>query len=159
RLRLSGGDKQQLAKRYTENIKAYQSYIQGRTQADRRTRESLQIAISYYEKAIEEDRNYPLAYSGLSEAYANLGVAQYISPTDGRRKSEENAKKALSLDDNLAEAHAALGRCYTAFAPYDFVRGDPELRRAVELSPGLAMVHQYLALSLIRQGRYDEGQD
>lgn len=156
RLRISGGERQQLAKRYTENIKAYQNYMQGRTHSDRRTRESLTIAISYYEKAIEEDKNYPLAYSGLSEAYTNLGVAQYIAPIDGRRKAEENAKKALSLDDALAEGHSALGRCYTAFAPYDFVRGDRELRRAVELSPGLALVHQYLALSLIRQGRFDE---
>lgn len=156
RLRLSGGEKQQLAKRYTENIKAYQNYMQGRTHSDRRTGESLLTAISYYEKAIEEDKNYPLAYSGLSEAYTNLGVAQYITPADGRRKAEENAKKALSLDDNLAEAHSALGRCYTAFAPYDFVTGDRELRRAVELSPGLALVHHYLALSLVRQGRFDE---
>ncbi len=138
-LRLSGGEKQQLARRYTENIKAYQNYMQGRTYSDRRTRESLFTAISYYEKAIEEDSNYPLAYSGLSEAYTNLGGAQYITPIEGRRKAEENAKKALSLDDNLAEAHSALGRCYTAFAPYDFVRGDPELRRAVELSPGVGV--------------------
>ena len=157
RLRLSGGEKQQVAKRYTENIKAYQNYMQGRTQSDRRTRESLLAAIGYYERAIEEDRNYPLAYSGLSETYTSLGVSQYITPIEGRRKAEENANKAISLDDNLAEGHAALGRCYTAFAPYDFVRGDRELRRAVELSPGLALVHQYLALSLIRQGRFDEG--
>jgi len=157
RLRLSGGEKQQVARRYTENIKAYQNYMQGRTQSDRRTRESLLAAIGYYETAIEEDRSYPLAYSGLSEAYTNLGVTQYISPVEGRRKAEENANKAIALDDNLAEGHAALGRCHTAFAPYDFVRGDRELRRAVELSPGLAMVHQYLALSLIRQGRHDEG--
>ena len=157
RLRLSGGEKQQVAKRYTENIKAYQNYMQGRTQSDRRTRETLLAAIGYYEKAIEEDRNYPLAYSGLSETYTSLGVSQYIAPIEGRRKAEENALKAISLDDNLAEGHAALGRCYTAFAPYDFARGDRELRRAVELSPGLALVHQYLALSLIRQGRFDEG--
>ena len=157
RLRLSGGESQQVAKRYTDNIKAYQNYMQGRINTDRRTRDTLLTAISYYEKAIEEDRNYPLAYSGLSETYTSLGVAQYIDPVEGRRKAIENARKALSLDDNLAEAHAALGRCYTAFAPYEFVRGDPELRRAVELSPGLALVHQYLALSMIRQGRFDEG--
>jgi serine/threonine protein kinase/tetratricopeptide (TPR) repeat protein len=159
RLRLSGGESPQLAKRYTENIRAYQNYMQGRIQSDRRTRESLFTAISYYERAIDEDANYPLAYSGLSEAYTNLGVAQYISPVEGRKKAEENAKKAISLDDNLAEGHAAFGRCYTAFAPYDFGKGDPALRRAVELSPGLAMVHQYLSLSLIRQGRLDEARE
>jgi eukaryotic-like serine/threonine-protein kinase len=157
RLRLSGAEKQQVTKRYTENIKAYQNYMQGRGPGDRRTRESLIVAIGYYEKAIEEDRNYPLAYSGLSESYTSLGVSQYIAPIEGRRKAEENALKAISLDENLAEGHASLGRCYTAFAPYDFVKGDRELRRAVELSPGLALAHQYLALSLIRQGHFDEG--
>ena len=157
KLRLGGGGSQQVVRRYTENLKAYQNYMQGRTQNDRRTRESLLAAIGYYEKAIEEDRNYPLAYSGLSEAYTNQGVAQYVPPIEGRRKAEENANKAIALDDNLAEGHAALGRSHTAFAPYDFVRGDRELLRAVELSPGLALVHQYLALSLIRQGRLDEG--
>src|SRR5207244_2482880 len=80
-LKLSGAEKQQLAKRPTENLKAFQYYIQGRSYAQRRTREDLLTAISYYDKAIEEDRNYALAYAGLSDAYGTLGVSAESSRT------------------------------------------------------------------------------
>src|SRR5437899_5107538 len=70
RLKLTGAERQQLAKRPTENLKAFQYYIQGRVYAQRSTREDLLTAIHYYEKAIDEDRNYALAYAGLADAYA-----------------------------------------------------------------------------------------
>ena len=139
RLKLSGAERQQLAKRPTENLKAFQYYMQGRAYAQRRTREDLLEAIRYYEKAIEEDRNYALAYAGLADAYTILGSHAYIAPIEGRRKAEEAARKALALDDNLAEAHAALGFVYIVFAPSNFSLGDRELRRAIELSPSLAL--------------------
>src|SRR5438094_935245 len=156
-LKLSGAERQQLAKRPTENLKAFQYYMQGRASTQRRTREDLHTAIRYYEKAIEEDRNYALAYAGLADAYGTLGFYGYIAPIEGRRKQEEAARKALTLDENLAEAHAALGAGYMAFAPSNFALGDRELRHAIELSPSLALAHSYLGNSLVRQGRVDEG--
>jgi adenylate cyclase len=157
RLKLTGAERQQLAKRPTENLKAFQYYMQGRGYINRRTREDLLTAISYYDKALEEDRNYALAYAGLSEAYQGLGVRGYIAPIEGQRRMEEAARKALALDDNLAEAHAALGLAYVAFAPANFSLGDRELQRAIELSPSLALAPEYLGISLVRQGRLDEG--
>src|SRR4030095_3995042 len=156
RLKLSGAERQQLAKRPTENLKAFQYYMQGRSSAQRRTREDLLIAISYYERAIEEDRNYALAYAGFADAYANLGAYGYIAPIDATRKTEKAARKAVALDENLAEAHAALALAHIAFAPSNFQLGDRELRRAIELSPSLALAHSYLGFSLVRQGRLDE---
>jgi TolB-like protein/Tfp pilus assembly protein PilF len=156
RLKLTGAERQQLAKHPTENIKAFQYYMQGRGYINRRTREDLLEAVRYCEKALEEDRNYTLAYAGLADAYGILGVYGYIAPIEGRRKAEEAARKALALDENLAEAHAALGLAYVQFAPYNFTLGDRELRRAIELSPSLAIAHQNLGLSLVRQGRLDE---
>jgi len=156
RLKLSGAERQQLTKRPTENIKAFQYYMQGRSYINRQTREDLLEAIRYCEKAIEEDRNYALAYAGLADAYNNLGVRGYIAPIEGRRKAEEAARKALALDENLAEAHGALGFAYIQFAPSNFSLGDRELRRAIELSPSLAVAHLYLGYSLVRQGRLDE---
>src|SRR5437667_1959136 len=155
-LKLSGAERQQLAKRPTENLKAFQYYMQGRASTQRRTREDLHTAIRYYEKAIEEDRNYALAYAGLADAYGTLGFYGYIAPIEGRRKQEEAARKVLTLDENLAEAHAALGAGYMAFAPSNFALGDRELRHAIELSPSLALAHSYLGVSLTRQGRLDE---
>ena len=156
RLKLSGSERQQLAKRPTENLKAFQYYMQGRSFAQRRTRGDLLSAISYYERAIEEDRNYALAYAGLADVYANLGAYGYIAPIDGTRKTEKAALEAVALDDHLAEAHAALALANIAFVPSNFELGDRELRRAIELSPSLALAHGYLGFSLARQGRLDE---
>ena len=156
RLKLSGSEKQQLAKRPTENIQAFQYYMQGRSISQRRTREDLLSAVQYYGRAIEEDRNYALAYAGLSDAYSTLGVFGYIAPIEGRRKAEEAARKALALDESLPEAHAVLGLAYINFAPSNFSLGDGELRHAIELSPSLALAHFYLGVSLTRQGRLNE---
>jgi tetratricopeptide (TPR) repeat protein len=156
RLKLTGAERQQLAKRPTENLKAFQYYMQSRSVIHRRTRDDLFSAVRYCERALGEDPNYVLAYAGLAEAYGNLGAYGYIAPIEGRRKEEETARKALTLDDNLAEAHVALGHAYTTFAPSDFLLGDREVRHAIELSPSLAMAHFYLAFSLARQGRLDE---
>ena len=156
RLKLSGAERQQLAKRPTENLQAFQYYMQGISSAQRRTREDLFTAISYYDKAIEKDRNYALAYAGLADAYANLGAYGYIAPIDGARKTEKAALEAVALDENLAEAHAALALANIAFAPSNFRLGNRELRRAIELSPSLALAHGYLGFSLVRQGRLDE---
>ncbi len=156
RLKLTGTERQQLAKRPTENLKAFQYYMQGRGYIHRRTREDLLTAIRYCEKAIAEDPNYTLAYTGLAEAYGVLGVYGYIAPIEGRRKQEEAARKAVTLDENLAESHAALGQAYVQFAPSNFSLGDRELRHAIELSPSLALAHFNLGFSLVRQGRLDE---
>jgi serine/threonine protein kinase/Flp pilus assembly protein TadD len=156
RLKLSGAERQQLAKRPTENLKAFQYYMQGRAYTQRRTHEDLLTAIQYDEKALEEDQNYALAYAGLADAYTNLGTRGYIAPVEARRKAEEAARKALALDENLAEAHLALAQPNLGFAPYNFSLGDRELRRAIELSPSLATAHQYLGLSFARQRRLNE---
>src|SRR5262249_32863297 len=144
RLKLTGAERQQLAKRPTENLKAFQFYTQGRQYAQRRTREDLLEAIRYCKKAIGEDRNYALAYAGLADAYGNLGVYGYLAPIDGRLKQEEAARNALALDENLAEAHVALGLSYVQFAPSNFSQGERELRRAIELSPSFAYTPHYL---------------
>jgi TolB-like protein/Flp pilus assembly protein TadD len=156
RVKLTGAERQRLAKRPTANLKAYQYYMQGRIYTTRRTREDLLEAIRYFDKAIAEDPNYALAYAGLSDAYMNLGLRGYIAPIDGRRRAEDSARKALSLDDNLAEAHVAAGESYSSFFPADFPRGDREVYRAAELSPSLALAPMYLGFSFVRQGRLDE---
>ena len=157
RLKLSSTQERPLAKPRTENLTAFQFYMQGRAYTQRRTREDLFNAVSFFQRAVAEDQNYALAYAGLAEAFANLGLRGYMAPIEGRRKSEEAARRALALDANLAEAHVAFGQSCIQFAPYQFASGDSELRRAIELSPSLATAHEYLGFSLLRQGRVDEG--
>ena len=156
RLKLTGAEQEQLAKRPTENLKAFQYYMQGRAAAQRRTNAELLASVSFFERALQEDGKYALAYAGLADAYANLGYYGSIAPIEGRRKAEEAARQALELDDKLAEAHAALGQVYIAFAPSNFPVGDRELWHAIELNSNLAVAHYNLGLSFIRQGRLDE---
>ena len=156
RLKLTGAEQEQLAKRPTENLKAFQYYMQGRAAAQRRTNAELLASVSFFERALQEDGKYALAYAGLADAYANLGYYGSIAPIEGRRKAEEAARKALELDDKLAEAHVALGLVYIGFAPSNFSVGDRELRHAIELNSNLAVAHYNLGLSFIRQGRLDE---
>jgi adenylate cyclase len=141
RVKLTGNERQQLAKRPTENLRAFQYYMQARSSIHRGARDDMLAAVRYCEDAIREDSNYALAYAGLADAYAYLGARAYIAPIEGKRKAEEAARKALSLDDNLAEAHAALGQANIYFTPSNFVLGDQELRRAIELSPSFAFAH------------------
>lgn len=156
RLKLTGAEEQQLGKRPTENLRAFQYYMQGRAAAQRRTNADLLASVSYYEKALQEDGKYALAYAGLSDAYANLGYYGAIAPIEGRRKAEEAARQALALDENLAEAHVALGQVHNNYSPANFSLGERELRRAIELSPSLAVAPYYLGVSYARQGRLDE---
>jgi len=98
RLKLTGAERQQLAKRPTENLKAFQYYMQGRSYAQRTTREDLLAAIRYYERTLEEDRKYALAYAGLADAYVILGARGHIAPVEGRRKAKRrHAKPSRSI--------------------------------------------------------------
>ena len=125
--------------------------MQGQAYLRRNTREDLQAAIQYFQRAIDQDPKYALAYSGLAEANMTLGARGWISPLEGRRLGEA-ARTAISFDDTLAEAHMSLGQAYTTFSPADFAFGESELRRAIELSPSLAAAHTHLGYTLVRQG-------
>ena len=156
RLTLTGEERKQLTKRTTENIKAFQYYMQGRSVIHRRTRQDALNAISFYEKAISEDAGYALAYAGLAEGYSVLGIRGYIPPPEGRKKAAEAGRKAVDLDPNLADAHVARGQVATLFAPFDLTLAEHEMRRAIEISPSVSLAHMYLGVLFSREGRFDE---
>jgi serine/threonine protein kinase/Flp pilus assembly protein TadD len=155
RVKLTGAEDQQFARLPTENLKAFQYYTKSRDFSQRRTREDLETAIGYCKQALAEDPNYALAYASMADAYQAMGVRGYLSPDEGMRRAEEFARKALALDEHLAEAHVALGAAYNSSIPANFTLGDRELRLALEMKPGLAAAHFYLGISLSRQGRLD----
>jgi serine/threonine-protein kinase len=156
RLRLSGADRQRLAKRYTVNLKAYQAYMLGVANADHRTREALGAAIVSFERAIAADPQYALAYAALADAHANMAVRGYRDLASSFRDASAAAQGALSLDPELAEAHVAMARIHALFAPADFTAADAELQLALEQSPSLASAYQIRGLSLVSRGRLDE---
>ena len=135
RLKLTGAERQQLGKRPTENLKAFQYYMQGRAYANRRTREDLLTAIRYCEKAIEEDQQLCARLRGLSRRLVALGVRGYIAPSKAVARAEEAARRPSRSMKTWPKLIVALGEVYTHFAPYNFSRGDRELRRAIRTQP------------------------
>jgi DNA-binding winged helix-turn-helix (wHTH) protein/TolB-like protein/Flp pilus assembly protein TadD len=155
---LTGTQKQQLTKHYTEDTEAYQSYIKGRYFWNKRNSEGLKKAVSYFEDAIIEDPNYALAYAGLADSYATLGVVEDISSQEMLTKARSAAMKALELDDGLAEAHASLGYVKHRFE-WDWAGAEREFKRAIELNPKYATAHQWYGWYLLSLSKFDEALD
>jgi len=153
--KLSGAEEQKLAKNYTENTEAYQLYLKGRFYWNKRTGKDLQKAIEYFQQAITVDPNYALAYAGLADAYALLSPYLAAPPREVMPKARETARKALMLDDQLVEAHAALGLILNTY-DYDFVGAEREFKRAIELNPNYATAHQFYGELLTYLDRRDE---
>src|SRR5271169_6563759 len=139
------------------NPEAYVSYLKGRYFWNKRSAESLKVALAYFNQAIEEDPNYAEAYSGLADTYALLGDWQYavMTPREALPKAKAAAIKALELDDSLGAAHNSLAFCLDGF-DWDLDAGGKEFRRAVELSPGYATAHHWYAWHLSLVGHNDE---
>ncbi len=153
KIRLSGAEQQKLAKNYTANSEAYQLYLKGRYYWNKRGAKNIDQSIEYYQQAIAMDPNYVLAYAGL--------VDSYTIPTGGTpplekiTKAREAARRALNLDNNLAEAHTAVGTVL-AIIDYDFGGAEREYRRAIELNPNYAATYEHYAVLLYYQGRWEE---
>ncbi|HYN81639.1 MAG TPA: protein kinase [Gemmatimonadaceae bacterium] len=146
---------QPLPKRYTESISAYGLYLKGRYAWNKRTQEGVAEGIEYFEKAIAEDPGYALAYTGLADSYALHVDYRNVHVSSGFERAKEYAKKALELDDSLAEAHASLA--WTLFIyDWDWEGATREFRRAIELDTRYATAHQWYAFLLASQQRLDE---
>jgi TolB-like protein/Flp pilus assembly protein TadD len=156
RLRLTRDDRRRLRKRHTESVRAYEAYMRGRYQLAKRTDEGFTKAIEAFEAAITEDARYALAYAGLADCYTLLGTAAYVEAPDAAiAKARQSAERAIELDDQLAEAHSALG--FVQFRiNWDWAAAEASLKRASELNPGAAPTHHRQALLLTALGRRDE---
>ena len=147
RSKLSGAEKQQVAKQGTQNPEAYQFYVKGRYYWNKRTNSDIKTAIFYFNQAIDQDPGYALAYSGLADAYGVLTNNGGDEPNDVIPKSNSAAKKALELDPTLAHPHAVLGSNKMEY-DWDFSGGEAEYRRALELDPSDATAHQWFSQDL-----------
>jgi len=145
----------------TDNIEAYHSYLKGRYCWNKRTDEDVKKSIEYFNRAIEADPNYAIAYVGLADAYLVLGgfgIAT-LAPKEAYPKAREAAERALELDETLAEAHASLGYCLANY-DWNWSRAEREFRRALELKPGDPVAHHWYGfLYLASMGRLDQAID
>jgi len=151
--RLSGSEKTSIAKTPTVNPEAYELYLKGRFFWNKRTGTDLRKAIDYFNQAIAKDPNYALAYVGLADSYLLLSSYAAVSPAESLPPARSALKKALELDDSLAEAHASFGLLTTL--ELDLHRALDELKRAVELKPNYATAHHWLALAHLTLAQFD----
>jgi serine/threonine-protein kinase len=148
-------DHAQLTRNYSPDSEAYRLYLQGRYNWNKRTVEGLQNGIEYFGKAIQRDQDYALAYAGLADCYLLLNVYNVTSADDSYPKAEAASRKALSINESLAEAHTALG-----FVTYRYhlkwAEAEEHFKKAIALNPNYATAHQWYASYLAASGRLNE---
>jgi len=144
RIRLTNTDQQKLAKSYTSDPEAYRLYLQGRYYWNKRTFSEVAKGVPYFKQAVERDPNFALGYVGLAD-----------SDEDRERPlKKEYIRRALQIDDQLAEAHASLG--YQYMLDYNWTASDKELRRAMDLDPKYPQSYAWNGARLMMIGKYDE---
>ena len=144
--KLTGAEKSSIAKAPTANPEAYELYLKGRFFWNKRTGDDLRKSIEYLKQAIAKDPGYALAYAALADSYGLLRFYGGASPAESVVPAQAAAKKALELDDSLAEAHASLGLIATE--ELEVNRAVTELERAIQLNPNYATAHHWLGLAL-----------
>ncbi len=155
-VRLSGEEQKRLNRRYTDNVQAYQLYMAGRYQWSKLTPPDIRASISFFQRAIELDPNYALAYFGLAEANRSLAITSDVPSKDCLPQAKAAAQKALQIDDSLAEAHASLA--FSLFwYDWDWAGAEMEAKRAIALNPNSAHAHFAYAHVLSDRGRHDQG--
>ena len=141
--------------RYTENVRAYSLYLKGRFWWNRRTQADIAEGVKYFEQAIAEDPSYALAYTGLADSYA-LDLDYSGAPVkEGMERAKAEARKAIELDETLAEAHTSLG-WVTFIYDWDWAGAAREFNRAIQLNPRYSTARQWHAWLLIAMGRFEE---
>jgi len=155
KVELLGEEKAKLVKRYTQDIEAYNLYLKGRFFWNKRTEEGYQKSLEYFQQAIERDPSYALAHAGIADCYDLLGWYDYLPPEEAFPKAKAAAEKALEIDDTLAEANASLG-WISANYDWDWLTAESKYKRAIQLNPSYATVHQWYAEYLSYMGRHDE---
>jgi len=155
RSRADNMDHAQLTRNYSPDSEAYRLYLQGRYNWNKRTVEGLKSGIDYFGQAITRDQDYALAYAGLADCYLLLNVYNVTSADDSYPKAEAASRKALSINESLAEAHTSL-----AFVTYRYhlkwAEAEEHFKKAIALNPNYATAHQWYGSYLAAMGRMNE---
>jgi serine/threonine protein kinase/tetratricopeptide (TPR) repeat protein len=148
-------EKDALLKRYTEDIEAYNLYLKGIYFLRMYTAEGFQEAIKYFEQTLKKDPNYALAHYGLAEVFYAISYWANVPPHEAYPKAKEYATKAIAIDDDVGEAHAALGLVYT-FYDWNWEEAERKMTKALELNPSSAIVHLSYSWFLSLTERHEE---
>ncbi|MFQ5724746.1 MAG: tetratricopeptide repeat protein, partial [Terriglobia bacterium] len=137
------------------NPEAHELYLRGRYHWHKRGREGLEKSLQYFQQAIEKDPGYARAYAGLADVYAVRPSWGFAAPTDDFPRARAAARKALELDENLAQPYATLGQVKDSY-DRDWRGAEEDCRRALELDPNYATGHHWYGILLSTLGRHEE---
>ena len=155
RAQLSPDERARIERQPTADLEAYQLYQQGRHWLLRYTAEGMQQGIRYFERAIQRDPGYALAYASIAMACAELAETGLLPPDDAYRRARVACATALALDACLAEAHVVNGQL-KALCDFDWTGAEQDFQRALELSPSNADAWDLYGRMCAAQGRHDE---
>ncbi|WP_372751493.1 helix-turn-helix domain-containing protein [Labilibaculum sp.] len=151
---LSPKEIQQIEIKPPKNQEAYHNYLKGRFFWNKRTEIDVEKSLNYFERSIEQDSTYALAYAGVADAYLVLAWWKWYPKEDGYAKSKEFALKALALDPSLAEPHATLA--VIAENSWKWAEAERGFKRAIELNKNYATAHYYYAEFLGAVGKINQ---
>jgi serine/threonine protein kinase/Tfp pilus assembly protein PilF len=156
KIKLWGDQTVPLVKNYTENLQAYNLYLQGRYFWNKRAAEDITRAVDCFNKAIALDSHYSLAYVGLADCYLLFPQQLRSATKEVLPKAKAAVSKALEIDDTLAEAHTSLASIMDL--EWDYQGAEREYKRAIELNPNYATAHHWYHVQLRWRGRLDEAE-
>ena len=140
----------------TRDLAAYTCYLRGRQLWNRRTVEALRLGLTQFERAIERDPQYAMAYVGLADSYVILGFYEAMVPRDAFPRARVAAERALALEHGLADAYPALAYV-CMYHDWDWAAAATEFERVLRLNPGHSTALQWYGNYLTLMGRFDEG--
>jgi TolB-like protein/class 3 adenylate cyclase/Tfp pilus assembly protein PilF/predicted Ser/Thr protein kinase len=157
RVRLVEGEMLRLERQSPRNLEAYTLYLRGLYYWNKRTADDIKKGMHYFQQSIVKDSTYALPYAGLADSYIVLGTVEYgeLPAAEAVSQARRAAEKALALDAQCAEAHAARANLLYSYE-WDWKGAEEEFTHALELNPNYAIVHHWYAHFLCSQVRLDE---
>lgn len=142
---------------FTTDPETYTLYLKGRYWSYRRTIEGLQLAIEYFEQAVERDPDYALGWAGIAECQTLLGFPEFadLPPRQTMPRAKDAATRALSLAPDLAEAHLSIGVLGLVY-DWDWPAAESAMREALRLQPNHTMAETWYGMLLSALGRHEE---
>jgi eukaryotic-like serine/threonine-protein kinase len=154
-MHLTAEQQQAVGKNYTQNTEAYQLYLRGRYHWLKETPEDYEKAREYFEKAIQEDKSYALAYIGLSNYYSAQAIHGFGPPKELWDKSHALMNQARKLDSTLVEADRG-DSDYEFFYEWEWPKAEQSLKRSMDLNSADSETFRLYAVFLRAMGRWEE---
>jgi TolB-like protein/Tfp pilus assembly protein PilF len=155
KIELLGKEREQVLKRYTDNLEAHNLLMKGWYYWAKRTKEGLKRGLEYVNQALEIDPSYALAHTQLASIYISAGWLGFTRPHEAFPKAKAAARKALELDGSLPKAHAALAWISLLY-DWDWTATEKGFKKALSLNPGLDYAHYGYAVFLACLDRLEE---